>query len=143
MLMGFARVGTDKGIIHAAQCVARLGIQNDPRITFPGQRSLEVPKILKCLMHVECTALMNYEALMCLTNLASLDDEHRRRIYKEKVFSKKIYGLSILVFSICTILKTTCLKNIGNFVKQQLNSCATCQFTQKPSSGLKMKNMIV
>ena len=88
MLMGFARVGTDKGIIHAAQCVARLGIQNDPRITFPGQRSLEVPKILKCLMHVECTALMNYEALMCLTNLASLDDEHRRRIYKEKVFSK-------------------------------------------------------
>ena len=143
MLMGFARVGTDKGIIHASQCVARLGIQNDPRITFPGQRSLEVPKILKCLMHVECTALMNYEALMCLTNLASLDDEHRRRIYKEKVFSKTIYGLSILVFSTCTILKTTCLKNIGNFVKQQLNSCATCQFTQKPSSGLKMKNMIV
>ena len=92
MLMGFARVGTDKGIIHAAQCVARLGIQNDPRITFPGQRSLEVPKILKCLMHVECTALMNYEALMCLTNLASLDDEHRRRIYKEKVISDKIYG---------------------------------------------------
>merc|ERR1711911_145044 len=91
-------------------------------------------------MHVECTALMNYEALMCLTNLASLDDEHRRRIYKEKVFSKKIYGLSILVFSTCTTLKTTCLKNIGNFVKQQLNSCATCQFTQKPSSGLKMKN---
>ena len=86
MLMGFARVGTDKGIIHAAQCVARLGIQNDPRITFPGQRSLEVPKILKVLMHVECTALMNYEALMCLTNLASLDDEHRRRIHKEKVF---------------------------------------------------------
>ena len=39
---------------------------------------------------------MNYEALMCLTNLASLDDEHRRRIYKEKVGSNKIYGFWIL-----------------------------------------------
>ena len=98
MLMGFARVGTDKGIIHAAQCVARLGIQNDPRITFPGQRSLEVPKILKCLMHVECTALMNYEALMCLTNLASLDDEHRRRIYKEKVlFEKDLWSFNLFL----------------------------------------------
>ena len=85
MLMNFARNSTEKGMIHAAQCIARLGIQNNPQITFPGQRSLEVPKVLKVLMHVECTALQNYEALMCLTNLASLDDEHRRRIVKERV----------------------------------------------------------
>ena len=90
MLVGFARKGTENGIMRAAQCIARLGIQNNPQITFPGQRSLEVPKILKCLMHVECTAIMNFEALMCLTNLASIDDEHRRRIYKEKVREKHL-----------------------------------------------------
>ena len=85
MLIGFARKSTDQGMIHSAQCIARLGIQSNPLLTFPGQRSLEVPKILKILMHVECTALQNFEALMCLTNLASIDDEHRRRVYKEKV----------------------------------------------------------
>ena len=84
MLIEFARKSTEKGMVHAAQCIARLGIQNNPTMTFPGQRSLEVPKILKILMHVECSALQNFEALMCLTNLAALDDEHRRRIYKER-----------------------------------------------------------
>ena len=83
--MKFARTGTTMGVRKAAQCLARIGIQTNPTITFPGQRSLEVPKLLKALMHVECTALMNFEALSCLTNIASLDDEHRRRIYKEKV----------------------------------------------------------
>ena len=99
MLMGFAREGSVEGMRHAAQCVARVGIQTNPQLTFPGQRyasevfnnfnffrSLEIPKIIKILMHVECSAVQNFEAMCCLTNLASLDEEHRRRIYKEKVF---------------------------------------------------------
>lgn len=84
MLMGFAREGTVPGMRHAAQCVARVGIQTNPQLTFPGQRSLEIPKIIKILMHIECSAVQNYEAMCCLTNLASLDEEHRRRIFKEK-----------------------------------------------------------
>ena len=85
MLMKFARKGTVAGMRRSAQCLARIGIQTNPVITYPGQRSFEVPRLLKALMHVECTALQNYEAMCCLTNLASLDEEHRRRIFKEKV----------------------------------------------------------
>jgi len=90
MLMKFARHGTVNGIRKSAQCLARIGIQTNPVITFPGQRSLEVPKLLKPLMHIECTALQNFEAMACLTNLASLDEEHRRRIHKEKVKNRNV-----------------------------------------------------
>ena len=38
MLMGFAREGSVEGMRHAAQCVARVGIQTNPQLTFPGQR---------------------------------------------------------------------------------------------------------
>ena len=38
MLMGFAREGSVEGMRQAAQCVARVGIQTNPSLTFPGQR---------------------------------------------------------------------------------------------------------
>ena len=85
MLMKFAREGSVEGIRKASQCIARIGIQTNPTMTFPGQRSLEVPKLLKSLMHIDCSALQNFEAMCALTNLASLDEAHRSRIYKEKV----------------------------------------------------------
>ena len=40
-------------------------------------QSLEVVRALKQLLNVECDALMNYECLMALTNLASVDETHR------------------------------------------------------------------
>jgi len=42
MLMGFAREGTVPGMRHAAQCVARVGIQTNPQLTFPGQRYRDI-----------------------------------------------------------------------------------------------------
>ena len=47
MLMKFARRGTVAGMRRAAQCLARIGIQTNPLITYPGQRSFEVPRLLK------------------------------------------------------------------------------------------------
>lgn len=86
-LVPLANEGTQKGKRFAAQALARMAITTDPTLAFPGQRSLEVVRALKQLLNVECDALMNYECLMALTNLASVDETHRRRIMREKMVS--------------------------------------------------------
>nr|VZH93415.1 unnamed protein product [Spirometra erinaceieuropaei] len=75
---------TEEGKLAAAQALAKLTITSDPRITFAGQRSLEVIRPILQLLRIDCTALQNYEGLLALTNLASLDEAHRSRILSEK-----------------------------------------------------------
>ncbi|CAL8100356.1 unnamed protein product [Calicophoron daubneyi] len=75
---------TDSGKVVASQALARLAITADPRVTFPGQRSLELVRPLLQLLSGDCDGLPNYEGLLALTNLASLDDSHRHRIMAER-----------------------------------------------------------
>ena len=81
-LLGLATDNTAKGKFIAAQALAKLGITSDPRLAFPGQRSLEVVRPLVSLLTAE-QGLMQFEGLMALTNLASMNDDVRRRILKE------------------------------------------------------------
>ncbi|CAH8652718.1 unnamed protein product [Schistosoma rodhaini] len=74
---------TDTGKTLASQALARLTITADPRVTFPGQKSLELVRPLLHLIHADCNALQNFEGLLALTNLASLGDTHRYRIMAE------------------------------------------------------------
>ncbi|KAF5399884.1 Tetratricopeptide repeat protein [Paragonimus heterotremus] len=84
-LMSLAlKSNTDAGKSIAAQALARLTITTDPRVTFPGQRSLELVRPLLNLISPDCDALQNFEGLLALTNLASLDDRHRHRIMAER-----------------------------------------------------------
>lgn len=78
---------SENGRAIAAQALAKIGITMDPRLAFPGQRSLEVVRPLLNLLYIDCTSLQNFEALMALTNIATIDDRHRERILKEKGFS--------------------------------------------------------
>lgn len=75
---------SDTGKLLAAQTLARLAITADPRVTFPGQKSLELVRPLLQLISPDCDALQNFEGLLALTNLASLDDRHRHRIMAER-----------------------------------------------------------
>ncbi|KAL3314522.1 Protein unc-45 A, partial [Cichlidogyrus casuarinus] len=77
------KANTDKGQVAASHALAKLAINMDPRIVFPGQRSLETIRPILRLLHVECTAMQTFEALLALTNLASLDETHRHRIMAE------------------------------------------------------------
>ena len=58
-LIPLALEGTDKDRIHATQGLARIGIIQDPAITFPGQRSCDVVRLL---LNTECKTLKNFEA---------------------------------------------------------------------------------
>lgn len=73
---------TDKGKLIAAQALAKIGITNDPRLAFPGQRSLEVIRPLVQLLKAD-HGLQQFEGLMALTNLAGLSEDVRLRIYHE------------------------------------------------------------
>ncbi|XP_078488527.1 protein unc-45 homolog B [Ciona intestinalis] len=88
VLIPLATEGTKKGKQSAAQALARIAITSNPSIAFPGQRSLECIRAFKQLLHPDCDALQNFEALMALTNLSSIDDNHRRRIIREKLLSE-------------------------------------------------------
>ena len=73
---------TDKGKLLASQALAKIGITNDPRLAFPGQRSLEVIRPLVQLLKSE-RSLQQFEGLMALTNLAGTSEDVRQRIYRE------------------------------------------------------------
>ena len=81
-LLSLAGDNTPRGKLIAAQALAKLGITSDPRLAFPGQRSLEVVRPLVSLLSAD-HGLMQFEGLMALTNLASMSDDVRRRIVKE------------------------------------------------------------
>ncbi|XP_013197487.2 protein unc-45 homolog B [Amyelois transitella] len=88
VLIPMALEGTDKGKKQAAQALARIGITINPEVAFPGQRNLEVVRPLIALLHPECSALENFEALMALCNLAGMNETTRKRILKEGGLSK-------------------------------------------------------
>lgn len=82
ILVTLAHSNTDKGKLIAAHALAKLGITSDPKLAFPGQRSLEVVRPLVSLLSAD-HGLQQFEGLMALTNLASMSDDVRRRILKE------------------------------------------------------------
>lgn len=88
VLIPMSLEGTHNGKKQAAQALARIGITINPEVAFPGQRNLEVVRPLVSLLHPDCTALENFEALMALCNLAGMNDTTRNRILKEGGLSK-------------------------------------------------------
>ncbi|EDQ85525.1 uncharacterized protein MONBRDRAFT_34234 [Monosiga brevicollis MX1] len=82
-LLPLARENTRRGKEKAAQALAKITITTDPSVAFPGQRALEVVKpCIALLSHMH--QLLQFEAAMALTNLASMSDELRLKIKREK-----------------------------------------------------------
>lgn len=83
-LLPLSLEGTAKGKRQAAQALSRIGITINPEVAFPGQRNLEVIRPLVAQLHPDCTALENFESLMALCNLASMNETVRQRILREE-----------------------------------------------------------
>ncbi|KAK6741990.1 hypothetical protein RB195_009704 [Necator americanus] len=88
LCLRLAKEATGEGKIKAAHAIAKLGAKADPQIAFPGQRAYEVVKPLCELLHPDIEGRPNYDALLTLTNLASMSDSVRRRILKERAVPK-------------------------------------------------------
>ncbi|XP_063781924.1 protein unc-45 homolog A [Pseudophryne corroboree] len=83
-LIPLALEGTELGKTKAAQALAKITITSNPEIAFPGERIYEVVRPMVSLLHLNRTALQNFEALMALTNLAGISERLRGKIIKEK-----------------------------------------------------------
>jgi len=86
-LLRLANEGTQKGKDIASQALAKIAITMDPNIAFKGERAAEMVRPLLRLLKSE-DGLQNFEALMALTNLASMSQEVLTRIVKEKGISE-------------------------------------------------------
>lgn len=82
-LLNLSHDGTEKGKRQASQALARLGISIDPAVAFSGQKNFDVVRPLLNLLTPECNALENFEALLALCNLASMNESVRTHIVKE------------------------------------------------------------
>lgn len=82
-LITLTQNGTETGKRCAASALARIGITQDPAIAFPGGRSSDVIRPVSLLLDTECDALQNFEALMALGNIASLNETTRKRMITE------------------------------------------------------------
>ncbi len=81
-LLQVFNTNTSKGKLTAAQALAKIGITNDPKLAFPGQRLLEVVRPFVALLKSD-KGLQQFEGLMALTNVASINNESRQRIISE------------------------------------------------------------
>jgi len=86
ILVNLALDGTDKGMRVAASALSRIGITHDPSIAFPGQRSCDVVRPICRLLDEEYDSFENFEALMALGNLATVNESVRSRILKNSDF---------------------------------------------------------
>ncbi|CAI4222179.1 unnamed protein product [Auanema sp. JU1783] len=88
LCLRLCKEATPEGKIKASHALAKLGCKADPNIVFPGQRAYEVVKPMVDLLHPEVDSKANYDAILTLTNLASMSDSVRTRIVKEKAVYK-------------------------------------------------------
>ncbi|XP_077298366.1 unc-45 myosin chaperone [Arctopsyche grandis] len=115
VLLPMALEGTANGKKQAAQALARIGITINPEVAFPGQRSLEIVRPLSALLHPDCAALENFESLLALCNLASMNETCRQRILKECGLAK----IEAFLFEEHQMLRRAATQVLTNMVQSE------------------------
>lgn len=111
-LVGMALEGTEKGMRHAAQALSRIGITQDPKLAFPGNRACDIVRPICALLNVEYTGIENFEALMALGNLATVSESVRSRILKEGDFVSAIENYMFEEHSLIRRAAVQCFTNL-------------------------------
>lgn len=114
-LLYLTEKGTMKGMDTASQSLAKIAITSDPQLAFANQRCMEVVRPLVKLLHFKKEALHRFESLMALTNLASMNDDVRRRIMKEKGF----FAIETLMFEDDDDLRRAATECMCNLVQNE------------------------
>ncbi|TPX43689.1 hypothetical protein SeMB42_g03247 [Synchytrium endobioticum] len=130
-LVSLASEGTPESIAHAAQALAKVAITSDPNVAFSGQRAAELVRPLVTLCGSE-SELCQFEGLMALTNLASMDDNIRGRI----VAAKGVSVMETLQFSDNIMIRRTATEALCNMMFEP--SVFTAYATATSSSKLRM-----
>lgn len=85
-LIDLGNNGNDECKKRAQQSLSRIAISMDPNIAFSGQRACDAVRPVLALLEYDKTGMETFEGLLALTNLASMGDAVRKRIYADKGF---------------------------------------------------------
>ncbi|KAJ3300332.1 Protein unc-45 A [Borealophlyctis nickersoniae] len=110
-LVSLANGGTAEGVAVASHALAKVAISVDPNLAFKGERATELVRPLISLCNGE-SELRQFEALMALTNLASMNDEVRTRI----VQAKGVKAFEYLQFSDNELVRRAATESICNMM---------------------------
>ena len=78
---------------EARHCVAKLLVTTNPGLLTVSQRMGSIGPLIQLVHDHESTDLSRFEALMAITNLASLDEETKNRVIAEKGIARLGYAM--------------------------------------------------
>ena len=78
---------------QARHCVAKLLVTTNPGLLTVSQRMGSIGPLIQLIHDHESTDLSRFEALMAITNLASLDEETKNRVVAEKGIARLGYAM--------------------------------------------------
>ncbi|KAI9104630.1 armadillo-type protein [Phlyctochytrium arcticum] len=110
-LIDLTKNGPPESIANAAQALAKVAISVDPNLAFKGQRAAELVRPLINLCNGE-DGLRQFEALMALTNLGSMNEEVRTRI----VAAGGIKAMEYLQFSDNNLIRRAATEALCNMM---------------------------
>ncbi|XP_071568457.1 protein unc-45 homolog B-like [Temnothorax nylanderi] len=87
-LLSLALDGTEIGKKHASQILVDLALTIDLEVAFPGHIMMEVVQPIINLLNSKCSVNKRCETLTALCNLARVNDNMRKHIFKEAGFEK-------------------------------------------------------
>jgi len=111
-LLPLTTTGNERGMDMASTAIARIGITTDPRLAFPGQRAFEMVRPLVRMIDFRKEPLEQYEGMLALTNMASMNDEIRKRIVKEG----GLKAIETIMFDADAELRTSAVQCMLNMV---------------------------
>ncbi|KAL2916176.1 SWI5-dependent HO expression protein 4 [Polyrhizophydium stewartii] len=131
-LAGLATKGSADGRAAASQALAKIAITSDPNLAFKGQLMFELVRPLVALCGGD-DQLRQFEALMALTNIASVGDDVRAHIVK----MEGLKAMEQLQFSDNTMVRRAATEALCNmmFLDEVLELYATGQ-------GSRLKMMV-
>ncbi|KAJ3112376.1 hypothetical protein HDU96_004621 [Phlyctochytrium bullatum] len=124
---------TDPGKLLAAQALAKIAITTDPHIAFKSGGAAELVRPLVSLCNSD-KELYQFEGLMALTNLASLDDAMRSRI----VQMKGVKAMEFLQFSDNPLVRRAATEALCNMI---FDETVFASYVTGPASG-KLRLMV-
>mmetsp|Transcript_61217 Transcript_61217/g.167892 ORF Transcript_61217/g.167892 Transcript_61217/m.167892 type:complete len:612 (-) Transcript_61217:137-1972(-) len=101
-----------KCVREAAWCLGKILVTTNPNVLTEAQRLDAIPPLMRLLKDHHADELMHFEALLGLTNLASVDDATKNRITSEKGGVRALEYLQFSDHELVRRAATECMTNL-------------------------------
>ncbi|KAJ3045939.1 Protein unc-45 A [Rhizophlyctis rosea] len=133
-LISLSTTGSAEGKLLSSHAIAKIAITVDPNLAFKGERATELVRPLITLLNGE-SELRQFEGLMALTNLASMDEEVRGRI----VAGGGVKAMEYLQFSDNEMVRRAATEGLCNMM---FEPSVFQSYAESPIGGGRLRMMV-